>query len=154
AFNSSSSFDATGLTAGGGVEYALTPGWSSKLEYDYLDFGGRNVATPYVAGNPSGVTAPVASLAERVPQVQFGLNYRFGTDERAWPAGAATMPLKASAFASVSGWEAEAGARYMYSWGRFQKDQNTGFANGTSVPNGIVTSRLTYNDLQTNSSEL
>src|SRR5262249_53135227 len=51
AFNSSSSFDATGWTAGGGVEYALTPGWSSKLEYDYLDFGGRNVATPYVAGN-------------------------------------------------------------------------------------------------------
>jgi opacity protein-like surface antigen len=153
-FNSSSSFDATGWTAGGGIEYALTPAWSAKLEYDYLHFGSRDVATPYVAGNPSGLTAPVTSVAEQVHQVKFGLNYRFGADERAWPAGAATMPLKAPAFAPVSGWEAEAGARYMYSWGRFQKDQDTGFANGGSVPNGIVTSRLIYNDLQTNSSEL
>jgi opacity protein-like surface antigen len=153
-FNSSSSFDATGWTAGGGIEYALTPAWSAKLEYDYLHFGGRDVATPYVAGNPSGLTAPVTSVAEQVHQVKFGLNYRFAADERAWPAGAATMPLKAPAVAAVSGWEAEAGARYMYSWGRFQKDQDTGFANGTSFPNGIVTSRLSYNDLQTNSSEL
>jgi opacity protein-like surface antigen len=152
--SSSSSFNATGWTVGGGVEYALTPAWSEKLEYDYLDFGGRNVATPYVAGNPSGLNAPVTSVAEHVHQVKFGLNYRFGADERAWPAGAATMPLKAPVFAPVSGWEAEAGARYMHSWGRFQKDQNAGFANGTSFPNGIVTSRLTYDNLQTNSSEL
>jgi hypothetical protein len=37
---------------GAGVEYALTPGWSLMLEYDYLGFGTSNVATPYVAGNP------------------------------------------------------------------------------------------------------
>ena len=153
-FGSHSSLDATGWTAGGGIEYGLTPAWSAKLEYDYLDFGDRNVATPYVAGNPSGLTAPVTSVAERVHQVKFGLNYRFGADERAWPAGAATMPIKAPAFAPVSGWEGEAGARYMYSLGRFQKDQNAGFADGTSFPNGIVTSRLTYDDLRTNSSEL
>ena len=153
-FNSSSNFDAAGWTAGGGIEYALTPAWSAKLEYDYLDFGGRNVATPYVVGNPSGLTAPVTSVTEHIQQVKFGLNYRFGADERAWPADAATMPLQAPALAPVSGWEAEAGTRYMYSWGRFQKDQGSGLANGTSVPNGIVTSRLTYNDLQTNSSEL
>jgi opacity protein-like surface antigen len=153
-FNSSSSFDATGWTAGGGIEYALTPAWSTKLEYDYLAFGGRDVATPYVAGNPSGLTAPVASVAEQVHQVKFGLNYRLGADERAWPGGVAAMPLKAPALAPVSGWEAEAGARAMYSWGRFQKDHGTGFADGTSVPSGIVNSRITYNDLQTNSSEL
>jgi opacity protein-like surface antigen len=153
-FNSSSSVDATGWTVGGGIEYALTPAWSAKLEYDYLDFGGRNVATPYAVGNPSGLTAPVTSVAQQVHQVKFGVNYRLGADERAWPAGAAAMPLKAPALAPVSGWEAEAGARYMYSWGRFQKDQDTGFADGTSVPNGIVNSRLSYNDLQTNSSEL
>lgn len=153
-FNSNSSIDAIGWTAGAGIEYALNPAWSAKLEYDYLDFGDRNVATPYVMGNPSGLTAPVTSVAELVHQVKFGLNYRFGTDERAWPAGAATMPLKLPFFAPVSAWEAEAGARYMYSWGRFQKDHDFGFANGTSVPNGIVTSRLTYNGLQTDSSEL
>jgi opacity protein-like surface antigen len=153
-FTSSSSFDATGWTAGGGIEYALTPAWSAKLEYDYLDFGHRDVATPYVAGNPSGLTAPVTSIATQVHQVKFGVNYRFGADERAWPAGAAAMPLKAPALAAVSGWEAEAGARYMYSWGRFQKDQGTGLANGSSVPDGIVTSRLTYDGVQTNSAEL
>src|SRR5215468_6566664 len=47
-FNSSSSVDATGWTAGGGIEYALTSRWSAKLEYDYLHFGSRDVATPYV----------------------------------------------------------------------------------------------------------
>jgi opacity protein-like surface antigen len=154
ATNSSTSFDATGWTAGGGIEYALTPAWSAKLEYDYLNFGGRNVATPYVAGNPSGLTAPVTSVAEQVHQVKFGVNYRFGADERAWPAGGATLPLKAPALAPVSGWEAEAGARTMHSWGRFQKDHGTGFADGSSVPNGAFTSKLTYNDLQTNTSEL
>jgi len=158
-FASSSRFDATGWTAGGGIEYALTPAWSAKLEYDYLNFGGRTVATPYVAGNPSGLTAPVTSVAEQVHQLKFGLNYRLGADERAWPASAATMPFKAPvlapvlapAFASVSGWEAEAGARYMYSWGRFQKDHNSIIGLGPDVS---MRSRLTYNDLQTNSSEL
>src|SRR5262249_30347909 len=86
---SSSSFDATGWTIGGGVEYALTPAWSAKLEYDYLNFGSRDVATPYVAGNPFGLTAPVTSVAEQVHQVKFGLNYWFGANERAWPASAA-----------------------------------------------------------------
>jgi opacity protein-like surface antigen len=154
AFHSNSSFDAMGWTAGGGIEYALTPTWSAKLEYDYLQFGARNVATPYVSGNPSGLTAPVTGAAEQVHQVKFGVNYRFGADERGWPGSAATMPLKAPASAPVSGWEAEAGARYMYSWGRFQKDHGTGFASGAGAPDGVVTSRLTYNDVQSNASEL
>ena len=29
----------TGWNAGAGLEYMLTPRWSAKLEYDYLDFG-------------------------------------------------------------------------------------------------------------------
>src|SRR5262249_9961131 len=130
-FSSSNSVDATGWTIGGGIEYALTPTWSAKLEYDYLDFGGRACATPCGVGNPSGLTAPVTSMAERVHQVKFGVNYRLGVDERAWPAPAAAMPLKAPALAPVPRWEAEVGARYMYSWGRFQKDQGTGFADGS-----------------------
>jgi opacity protein-like surface antigen len=153
-FNSSNSFDAAGWTAGGGIEYALTAAWSAKLEYDYLRFGGRNVTTPYVVGNPSGLTAPVTGASEDVHQVKFGMNYRFGVDERPWRSDATTIPIKAPGVVQLSGWEAEAGARYMYSLGRFQKDQNTGFANGSSVPNGIVTSRLSYSDLRTNSSEL
>ncbi len=61
------------------------------------------------------------------------------------------MLPKAPAFAPVSGWEVEGGARYMYSLGSFQKDHNSVMGNG---PAGSMTSRLTYNDLQTNSSEL
>ena len=43
---SASQHGARGWTVGGGVEYALTPAWSLKLEYDYLSFGTSNVANP------------------------------------------------------------------------------------------------------------
>ena len=33
-----------GWTVGTGIEYALWNNWSIKAEYDYLDFGNRNVA--------------------------------------------------------------------------------------------------------------
>ena len=33
-----------GWTVGTGIEYALWNSWSVKVEYDYLDFGTRNVA--------------------------------------------------------------------------------------------------------------
>ena len=40
-------FDATenriGWTAGAGVEWAFTPEWSVKLEYDYYGFGTKSV---------------------------------------------------------------------------------------------------------------
>lgn len=149
---SSSHFGTTGWTLGAGIEYALTPAWSATLEYDYLDFGGQNVATPYVAGNPYG-TAPTTSISQHVHEAKLGLNYRFGADGEAWP-GPASLPFKWPTLATISNWEIEGGARYMYSWGRFQKDHDSGFADGSSVPNGIVTSRLTYDNLQTNSSEL
>jgi opacity protein-like surface antigen len=153
-FTSSSDVHAAGWTVGAGIEYALTSAWSAKLEYDYLNFGGHNVATPYVAGNPSGLTAPITSASEQVHMAKFGLNYRFGVADGAWPGDDAAMTLKAPAFAATSGWEAETGARYMYSWGKFQKDHGTGFADGSSFPAGIFTSKLSYNDLRTNSSEL
>lgn len=38
-YNASSSATRTGYTVGGGLEYAFTPLWSLKGEYDYLDFG-------------------------------------------------------------------------------------------------------------------
>ena len=37
AWNSKDSLD--GWTAGGGVEYMLSPAWSLKVEYQYFDFG-------------------------------------------------------------------------------------------------------------------
>jgi len=35
-----------GWTAGAGVERALAPAWSLRLEYDYAKFGDVGMATP------------------------------------------------------------------------------------------------------------
>ena len=61
-----------GLLFGGGIEYALTQNWSVKLEYDHVDYFGRNVGFtdpftgPFV--HSEGATANVLKL---------GANYRF-----------------------------------------------------------------------------
>jgi len=58
-----------GWTAGGGVEYAFAPNWSGKLEYNYMDFGSKNVSF-----------APFTSTAidQQIHAVKFGINYKFG----------------------------------------------------------------------------
>src|SRR5262245_20405812 len=152
-FTSTNSFVTPGWTVGGGLEYALTPAWSVKLEYDYFNFGGQEVATPYVAGNPFGI-APTTTISQHVHQAKLGLNYRFGPGAANWPPILAAVPTNPAAINATAAWQVEAGARYMYSWGRFQKDHGTGRADGSTFPNGMVTSRLTYNDMRTNSSEL
>jgi len=152
-FTSSNSFVTPGWTVGAGVEYALASAWSVKLEYDYLGFRGQDVATPYVPGNPFGSNAPTTTISQHVHQIKLGLNYRLA-DGVNWPGSAAAMPFKAAPINSPSGWTMEAGARYVYGWGRFQKDHNTGLADGSGVPNGMMTSRITYHDMQTNTSEV
>ena len=58
-----------GWTVGGGVEYAFAPNWSGKLEYNYMDFGSKNVSF-----------APFTSTAidQQIHAVKFGINYKFG----------------------------------------------------------------------------
>lgn len=60
---------ATGWTAGGGVEYALSHNWSIKAEYLYSDIG---------AAYPTGLLG--TSRQERVHDhmIRAGLNYHFG----------------------------------------------------------------------------
>ncbi len=60
-----------GWTAGLGVEYAITPSWSAKVEYLFVDLG--NVACG--PANCGGTTTTV-SLNENV--IRGGFNYRFG----------------------------------------------------------------------------
>jgi outer membrane immunogenic protein len=69
-----------GHTVGAGIEYALGGNWSAKLEYDYMDFGTRNLA---LAPTSLGIFAPTAIAInvddrERVQLIKAGLNYRFG----------------------------------------------------------------------------
>lgn len=56
----------SGWTIGGGVEYGLTPNWSAKLEYNYLDFGKDDI------GAPIGVRSDMQAHL-----LKAGLNYRF-----------------------------------------------------------------------------
>jgi opacity protein-like surface antigen len=152
---STNSYGEWGWTAGAGVEYALTPAWSLMLEYDHLGFGTSSVATPYVAGNPlpGHPVGPIAGLSSGIDEVKLGVNYRFGTNPTQWPTGASMLPvrplpLKAPPLAA-SGWEIEGGARYMYSSGRAQWESA-----GANAPTWFNSSKLTWNNLQTNSSEL
>lgn len=149
----SSDYGAWGWTAGGGIEYALTPAWSFNVEYDYLSFNNQNVATPYVPGNPlpKKPVGPIAGLSNDVQELKLGVNYKLGTDPTLWPAAqpAGLWWLKDLPIAGA-GWEIEAGPRYMYSWGRAQWDLGSTFAR----PGSLLVSRLTWNNLMTNSAEL
>lgn len=58
-----------GWTAGYGVEFAITPSWSAKAEYNYFDFGTKNLTA-------SDGTLINAGL--HVSTVKVGVNYRFG----------------------------------------------------------------------------
>jgi outer membrane immunogenic protein len=76
-------FDATenriGWTAGAGLEWAFTPEWSVKLEYDYYGFGTKSVLltdTTLAGGN-----VPV-DIHQTIQVVLLGINFhaRFGPD--------------------------------------------------------------------------
>lgn len=139
-----------GWTLGGGVEQMVAPAWSVKLEYDYLDFGSRDLAASATfSTTPGGVTTAVPGRMASVDQtnhlVKVGLNYRFGADPHAGWADDAVVPV-APRPAPLSGWSLETAGRYFYSVGRFQKDL------GTGIPNSNI-SRLTYADLTANAGE-
>jgi opacity protein-like surface antigen/outer membrane protease len=147
-------FDGTrwGWTVGGGVEKALTPAWSLRLEYDYANFGSVNAATPasflqvlppsafgYVQ-TPGGTS----SVSQNVQTVKLGLNLKLGEDFHAqWQPPAADYHLRGSADVGyVPDTVIEIGGRTWYSSGRFQKDL------GSTVNQSqqdVLNSRLTYN---------
>jgi opacity protein-like surface antigen len=62
----------SGWTAGGGIEVALAPGWSAKLEYLYLNFG--KVTTTWVL---TGLPPITDSARFDMNVVRAGVNYRF-----------------------------------------------------------------------------
>jgi outer membrane immunogenic protein len=73
-----------GWTVGGGIEYAIVPQWSLKVEYLHLDFGSETASAgatnqPPAALCPCGFTAAVltATTHLRTDLVRVGLNWRF-----------------------------------------------------------------------------
>jgi len=58
---------------GVGIEYALTPQWSVKAEYEYLDFGRKRVTlTPAAAG----IGPFDEDISQRIQLAKVGINYR------------------------------------------------------------------------------
>jgi opacity protein-like surface antigen len=154
----SASLTQVGWTVGAGVEQSLTPAWSIRFEYDYLNFGHQgSVAIPAsllgpVAINPLAfavVPAATSNVSSDVHMFKLGLNYKFGQDPWA-PGWGAPVPAfgKAPPMLFAPGWEFEGGGRYWYSWGRFQKDLPGGLSNDHSL-----LSRLTYDNLTANTGE-
>jgi outer membrane immunogenic protein len=106
----------SGWVLGGGVEYAITGNWSTKLEYLHLDFGHDQFAFPSFVGLPSRVRTDLDI-------VRFGVNYRFG-DSGKTPVASA-IPTKAPGYRadSFGGWNgAYIGASAGYGWSKIDTD--------------------------------
>jgi opacity protein-like surface antigen len=75
-FGGTGSSSRAGWTVGTGIEWAVWNNWSVKAEYDYMDFGTKNVA---IAGTLIGGVgfAPGIQDNNHINQFKAGLNYRF-----------------------------------------------------------------------------
>jgi outer membrane immunogenic protein len=79
AWTGSSSESRWGATAGVGVEYAFWGNWSAKIEYDYMDFGTKNIEVTTInsiQNFPESIRIFLDDR-ERVHVIRAGLNYRF-----------------------------------------------------------------------------
>ncbi len=146
-------FDGTrwGWTVGGGVERAITPAWSFRLEYDYAGFGAINVATPQsflqvlppLNNGYLQTAGGTSSVSQNLQTVKVGLNYRIGVDGDAkFQPTESDYRLRGTTDAGVvPGIEVEIGGRTWYSSGRFQKDLGS---TADQARQNILNSRLTY----------
>src|SRR5258707_14656542 len=79
---------------GAGVEYALTPHWSVKAEYEYLDFGRQRTTLAPV----TTIVSPFdEDIRQRIQIAEIGFNYKF--DPTLAAASASARPLYDSAWA-------------------------------------------------------
>lgn len=62
-----------GWALGGGLEYAIAPNWSAKVEYVHYDLGKANFGVDIIPGVTLGARA---NMSDDV--VKVGVNYRFG----------------------------------------------------------------------------
>jgi opacity protein-like surface antigen len=160
----STAFTSGGGTVGAGLEHAITPHWTVKAEYDYMNLGSTSVAAPTPSVNSIGglVAVPGTTVAQQIHVFKLGMNYKLGAGggsfddiHGAWAADypvKAPMMYKAPVPSWAPGWAVEGGARYWFSSGRFQKDiANGNFGDMNPTQN---VSRLTWDNLTGHSGEL
>lgn len=68
----SSSTNRSGWVVGAGVEWGFAPNWSTKIEYNHIDFGSTDVTVFTSRG-----TTNVVSSSSTIDLVKAGVNYRF-----------------------------------------------------------------------------
>jgi outer membrane immunogenic protein len=79
----------TGWTAGIGLEYAFSKNVSAKIEYDYYNFGSKNVV--FTNQFPTGASPfGNATIKQNIQTITFGLNYYFWNQA---PAPVTPVPL-------------------------------------------------------------
>ena len=63
----------SGWTVGTGIEWGFANNWSAKVEYNYMDFGDKDITlTNAVFGSA------VVNVDQQIHAIKFGINYRFG----------------------------------------------------------------------------
>jgi outer membrane immunogenic protein len=76
----SADFGMTGYTVGAGLEWMFAPGWSVFGEYNYMDFGTKNVnfpSTGLVPGfGPAGALADTNAIRLKIQTALVGVNYK------------------------------------------------------------------------------
>jgi len=70
----SGSYTRSGWMVGAGLEYGFAPGWSAKVEYNFLNLDDKNLAFRRIA---SGAFVENARIDQDLHIVKFGINYRF-----------------------------------------------------------------------------
>jgi outer membrane immunogenic protein len=65
-----------GYVVGGGIEYAFTPNWSIKGEYQYINL--RNETLFGAVVPPNGITIRSSAIENAFSTVRVGINYKFG----------------------------------------------------------------------------
>ena len=62
-----------GVVMGVGAEYAFSPAWSGKIEYDYVDLGRKSLTARDQFDNVSNLT-----ISQNLHLIKLGLNYHLG----------------------------------------------------------------------------
>lgn len=142
-----------GWMLGAGVERALSARWSVNAEYDYLSFAKAGFSSPIGSFQPAPAPDPtnlITVLPTATSASQDAHLFKVGVNYRLYDAHGGLDALPSlPAPPQIANTTLEVGARYVYGWGRFQKDLGIQGEGLTSLA-----SRLTYGDMTTNGAEL